>query len=130
MARTAMIPRPVVIQLPRRGGGRIRRAARRAGGFARRRVHHVKRAVPTVAMALGGAAAGFAMQKGEFDKLPQIGGSRAITMALVGWGATRFIRNSTVRTAGLALLTAAAFDWGRVQGGGASGLDENDPGTY
>lgn len=83
-------------------------------------------------MAISGAAVGFAMSKGLLDKLPQIGGSKVLTLGIAGWAATKFVRNSTIKTAGLAALTAAAFDWGRVQGGGTSGIDgdANDPGTY
>ena len=75
-------------------------------------------------MALTSAAVGYIQGKGYLDKLPQIGGSRVVTLGLAGWAATRFIKNPTVRTAGLCAMVAAAFDFGRVQAGGTSGFEE------
>jgi hypothetical protein len=66
---------------------------------------------------------GYGESKGWLKKLPQIGGSPAVTLGLAGWAATKFSRNPTVRSAGLAALVAAAFDFGRVQGGGKTALE-------
>lgn len=75
-------------------------------------------------LGLAGAAVGYAQAKGYLDKLPTIGGSRALTIALAGYAATRFSTNAHIRMAGLAAIVAGGFDWGRVQGGGTSGLDD------
>lgn len=123
---TALAPRPVVITVPSRG--RSRRVARRFGGavrhHGRRAVHHGKKALPTMSIALGGLVVGYLQGKGFLDRLPQIGGSKVLTLGLAGWAATRFIKNPTIRTAGLAALAAAAVDFGRVQGGGTSGFED------
>jgi hypothetical protein len=72
---------------------------------------------------VGALVVGYMSGKGFLDKLPQIGGSRVLTLGLAGYAATRFIKNTSVRNAGLAALAAAAFDFGRVQAGGTSGFD-------
>ncbi len=131
MARTAMIPRPtVVIAIPRRRG-RIRRAGRAVGRrvrhYSRRAAGHAVKALPSF---VGGAAIGYGMSKGWLDKLPVIGGSKVVSLGIAGWLATRWSRNQYIRTAGFAAMTVAGYDWGRVQGGGTSGIDPNDPGTY
>lgn len=105
---------PSVVVVPSRGG-RVRRAAARMGGFARkagRRAGRTARehAVPAVAMAMGGAIAGALDAKGVFNKLPALGGSRAFTLAAVGYAATRFSKNRYVRSAGLAAIAVGAFD--------------------
>lgn len=105
---------PVVVVAPR-GRGRIRRAASRVGGLARRagrgagRVakHH---GVPAMGMALGGAVAGILDAKGILNRLPALGGSRALTLAAAGYAATRFSKNNTVRMIGLAAIAVGAFD--------------------
>lgn len=71
-----------------------------------------------MAIALGGGLSGYLVGSGRLDFLPEIGGSRMVTLGLVGWGATRFSRNQHIRAAGLAALAAAAFDFGRAQAGG------------
>jgi hypothetical protein len=100
--------------------GRVRRAARRVYGVARRGGSHARRALPTVGIALGGAVVGYLQGSGRLDSLPEIGGSKMVTLGLAGYAATRFVRNPHVRAAGLAALAAAAFDFGRVQGGGGT----------
>lgn len=75
-------------------------------------------------IAVGAAAVGYLEAKGMFKKLPTIGGSQALTIALVGYAATRFVRNPTIRMAGLAAVAAGAFDFGRVHGGGVSGFGD------
>jgi len=123
MAKSLAFARPpIVIAMPRRrGGGRVRRYASRAVARVRR---HGTRALPTVGLALGGAVVGWLQGSGKLDFLPEIGGSKMVTLGLAGYAATRFSRNAHVRGAGMAALAAAAFDFGRVQGGGASGDDE------
>lgn len=111
--------------MPRRGGGRLRRAGSRA-------VHHVRRGgravgrgakkFPAIPVALGGLVVGYADGKGFLDKLPPIAGSRMVTIGLVGYAATRFVRHPSVRAAGLAALAAAAYAVGNAQAkGGTSG---------
>lgn len=122
-ALTRFAPRPVVITMPR-PRGRIRRAASRVVHHVRRGGHHAKRALPTVSIALTAAALGYAQSKGLLDKLPQIGGSKVISLGLFGYAATRFLRHPIARQAGMAALTVAAFDFGRVQAGGTSGFED------
>lgn len=78
-------------------------------------------------VALGGAVVGYLQGSGRLDFLPEIGGSKMVTLGLAGWAATRFTKNPHIRAAGLAALAAAAVDWGRVQGGGGTHGDQ-DPG--
>lgn len=78
---------------------------------------------------LGALVVGYAQGKGFLDKLPQIGGSKVLTLGLVGYAATRFIKNPSVRQAGLAALAAAAFDFGRVQAGSVSGFEDGMQGV-
>jgi len=120
MAKTRALAfgRPNIIVMPPRRGGRLRRAGTRVVRVARRAGGAARRSLPTVGIALGGAVVGYLQGSGRLDSLPEIGGSRMVTLGLVGYGATRFIRNPHVRAAGLAALAAAAFDFGRVQGGG------------
>lgn len=116
-------PNVIVMNAPKRRG-----AVRRAGAKA---VHHARRGGKALArssahaipIALAGAVVGFLDGKGYLDKLPQIGGSKTITLGIAGYAATRFVRNQHVRNAGLAALAAAAFDFGRVHGGATSGFD-------
>jgi len=112
--RSHAAPAPVVVMAPSRGG-RLRRRAARVGGIAKRAARRGGRvakehAVPAVGMAIGGAIAGAMDAKGLFNKLPAIGGSRAATLALTGYAATRFVKNKYVRLAGLAAIAVGAFD--------------------
>ena len=75
-------------------------------------------------LTVGGLAVGYLNQKGFLAKLPAIGGSRMISVGLAGYALTRFSKNPTIRMAGVAALVVAAADFGRVQGGGTSGIDE------
>lgn len=122
----ALAPRPVIVALPSRrsSGGRLRRAGARAVRAARRGGHHVKRGLPTMGVAVGALVVGYAQGHGLLDKLPQIGGSKVLTLGIAGYAATRFFKNPSIRQAGLAALAAAAFDFGRVQGGGTSGFED------
>lgn len=129
MARKlALVRRPPVIvvsqpraPLRRRVAGGFRRAAghvRRHGG------RHARAALPVVGVAVGAVVMGYAQSKGLLDKLPQIGGSKVLTLGVIGYAATRFSKNPAIRQAGLAALAAAAFDFGRVQGGSTSGFED------
>jgi hypothetical protein len=77
-----------------------------------------------VGVGLGALVVGYLQAKGFLDKLPQIGGSRVITLGIAGYAATRFVKNPSIRQAGLAALAAAAFDFGRVQAGETSGFED------
>lgn len=110
---------PVVVMAPHRGkvshraARSVGRAARRGGALARRAA---RSQLPVMGIALGGAIVGLADARGLFNKLPAIGGSRAVTLGLVGYAATRFIKNPTIRLAGIAAIACAAFDFGKVHG--------------
>src|SRR5947207_15796356 len=119
MAKFGALARPVVIQMPRRSGGRFRRtrrAGRAIGRVARSGARRGKAHLPAVGIALAAAAVGYAEAKGYLDRIPTIGGSRALTLALVGYAATRFSHNAHIRMAGIATIAAGGFDWGKVQG--------------
>ncbi|SRR5258706_16008683 len=120
-SRSLAVSRPIIVQMPRRAG-RLRRAGSRVVRVARRAAPHARRALPTVGVALGGAVVGYLQGSGRLDFLPEVGGSKMVTLGLVGYAATRFVRNQHVRAAGLAALAAAAVDFGRVQGGGTHGV--------
>jgi hypothetical protein len=79
-------------------------------------------------MVVGALGVGYLQGKGMLNKIPTIGGSRALTLALVGFALTRFTKNRMLRTAGVVSMVAGAFDWGRVQGGGVSGLEGDTEG--
>jgi hypothetical protein len=65
---------------------------------------------------MGGLVVGWLDSKGYLNKIPTIGNSRALTLGIAGYAATRFIKHPFVQTAGLAALAAAAFDFGKVHG--------------
>ncbi len=120
-ALTRFAPRPVIITMPsraRRAGRRVVHVARRGGRAVARAG---RRSLPTMSIALGGAAVGWADGKGFLDKLPAIGGSRMVTIGLAGYAATRFSRHPQIRAAGYAALAAAAYDFGRKQAQSAGG---------
>jgi hypothetical protein len=116
---------PVIVMAPRRGG-RIRRAASRAGHHLRRggraAAHHGRKALPFVGLALGGAVLGYADGKGWLNKLPAVGGSRALPIAAAGYLVTKMVRNPTARMIGAAMVVTGAFDWARTQGSSTHGI--------
>lgn len=120
---TRFAPRPVIVTMPR-PRGRIRRAAARTVHHVRRGARHGARALPTMGVAIGALAVGFAQGKGFLNRLPQIGGSKVLSLGLFGYAATRFVRHPAIRQAGLAALAAACFDFGRVQAGSTSGFED------
>lgn len=118
-------PRAPVIVMRAPARRRIGAAVRRGAGYVRRHGgRHARAALPIAGVAVGAVVMGYAQSKGLLDKLPQIGGSRVLTLGLVGYAATRFSKNPAIRQAGLAALAAAAFDFGRVQGGSTSGFED------
>jgi hypothetical protein len=128
LVRSAAAPRVVVVQQPRQIRRRVGAAFRRAAPHARRVGRHARAALPVAGVAVGAVVMGYAQSKGLLDKLPQIGGSKVLTLALIGYAATRFSKNPAIRQAGLAALAAAAFDFGRVQGGSTSGFEDDGAG--
>lgn len=117
---------PVIVVSPPRAPARrrIAHAFRRGGHHVRRGARHAARALPVAGVAIGAVAMGYAQSKGLLDKLPQIGGSKVLTLGAIGYAATRFSKNHMIRNAGLAMLAAACFDFGRIQGGGTSGFED------
>lgn len=116
-ALTRFAPRPIIVSVPRRS---VRRGVSRAVHHARRGARAVGRGLrkfPTIPVAIGGLVAGYANGKGYLNQLPAIAGSRMNTIALVGYGLTRFTRNASLRAAGLAMLGAATFAIGSAQAG-------------
>lgn len=69
-----------------------------------------------MSLAIGGLLVGWLDAKGYLQKIPTIGNSRALTLGIAGYAATRFIKHPMVQNAGLAALAAAAFDFGKVHG--------------
>lgn len=126
-------PRPIIVNVPR-SRGRLRRAGARAVHYARRGGRAIGRAgkrFPSIPVAIGGLIVGYADGAGYLSKLPPIAGSRMVTLGLVGFAATRWMRNPSVRAAGLAALGAAAYAVGvsQAKGGGTAGhLAEGDGG--
>lgn len=110
--------------MPPRRSGRARRVVRVVGRGVRRAGRAGVRSLPTTGVAVGALVVGYLQGKGFLDKLPQIGGSRVITLGIAGYAATRFSKNPSIRQAGLAALASALFDFGRVQAGGTSGFDD------
>ena len=129
MAKTAIARRsaPIIVMSPpkRRSVARRRvtRIARRAG---RRVATHARAASIPSSMLLGSAALGYAQAKGHLNRIPTIGGSRALTLGVAGYAATRISRNPTVRNLGFIAMVVGAFDWGAKQGGGKSALEGDD----
>jgi len=128
--RSAVAPRTSIVVLPaaksrgkltrrRRVGAVARRVGRRARGVAR------ESALP-LATLIGSAALGWAQAKGHLNKLPTIGGSRAMTLAIAGYALTRLTSNATARSLGKTAMLVGAFDFGAKQGGGKSALEGDD----
>jgi CHASE2 domain-containing sensor protein len=100
---------------------------KRAGAVARKVgrgvVRHGKEHTPAVSLAIGGLIVGALDGRGLLNKIPTIGGSRAMTLGIAGYLVTRFVKHPMARNAGLAALAAAAYDYGKVHlgsGGGSS----------
>jgi hypothetical protein len=102
---------------------RVTVIAKRAGRRARRVVR--EGAVPT-SMLLGSAGLGYAQAKGWLNKIPTIGGSRALSIGVAGYAVTRLTTNPTARMVGKVAMLVGAFDFGSKQGGGKSALEGDD----
>lgn len=131
-ALTRFAPRPVIITMPRRSGGRIRRAASRVGHVARRGARavgrHARRSVAPISIVAGGLAVGYADGKGYLDKLPPIAGSRMVTLGIAGFALVRYVRNPMFKAAGYAMLGAASYAVGNAQAKGGTSGDGGDGG--
>ncbi len=130
MARksTALVRSPVIVALPSPGGGLARRRSRtvaRVGG--RGRAHHPRRkggsgagrhSMPLMPLVIGAGAVGWVGAKGYLAKLPEIAGSKMNTLGIAGYALYKFTKNKYSRAAGLGAMAVAAFNFGRLQGGG------------
>lgn len=76
---------------------------------------------------LGSAGLGWAQAKGYLNKIPTIGGSRALTLAIAGYALTKLTSNPTARSVGKSAMLIGAFDFGAKQGGGKSPLETMGP---
>lgn len=124
---TALAHRPsIVVHMPKRS--RARNLVRRAAPHVRRVGRAAGRSVPLMGLALGGLAVGYLDGKKFLDKLPKLGGSSVVTLGVAGWALTKFSKNQHLRMAGYAAIAVAAFDFGRVHGGGTSGFDDGGAG--
>lgn len=109
------VRRPAPIMMPRPRRYFAKRAGRAIARGARRAAPHAKRHVPAMSLAIGGLLVGWMDAKGYLNKIPTIGNSRALTLGIAGYAATRFFpKYPMVQNAGLAALAAAAFDFGKV----------------
>lgn len=122
---------PIVVVT--KGGGGVRR--RSSGGFKRKAKRHsgghrspqfsTAMAIPAI---VGSAAVGWIGAKGYLAKLPEIGGSRMNTLAIVGYGLMKFTKHPGIRAAGFGALCVGAFNFGRLQGGGGIAGDDTTAG--
>ena len=125
---TALAHRPsIIVHMPKRR--RVAAFARRAGGAVARGARRAgRRLVPGLPVfgTLGAAAAvGYLEAQKKLGFIPTVLGSRAATLGLAGFAATRLFKNPTIRMVGMAVAIAGAFDIGRVKGGGVSGFDDD-----
>jgi len=117
-ARRALAVRPSDVVVGG-GGGR-----RRSGGGRRRVVRIARRWAKSVGkhglhatgLGVGGALLGYLQGGGHLDWVPSVMGSKTIGMGLVGFAATRFVKNKYVREAGAAAVAVAGFEFGREHG--------------
>jgi hypothetical protein len=126
---TRAIARPIIVQMPRRSRGRIRRAGRRALHGVRRAGRHVRAHAgiyAPVSLIIGAVGIGYLLQKGYLKKVPQIGGSASFTLTALGFAALKWGRGRMFKIAGVVALIAGGVGFGREQAGGTSGLDETD----
>ena len=121
-ARRALAVRPSVVVVG--GGGGKRRGGRRraAARFVRRRGASVaKHGLHATGLGVGGAMLGYLQGAGHLDWVPSVMGSKTIGMGLVGFAATRMVKNKYVREAGAAAVAVAGFEFGREHGSSHSG---------
>lgn len=79
-----------------------------------------------MATLIGAMALGYGQARGFLNKIPTIGGSRALTIAIAGYAVTRLTSNPTMRSVGRTAMVIGAFDFGSKQGGGKSSLEGDD----
>lgn len=121
---TALATRPSVVVVRSGGGGRRRR---RSGGgprfvAVRRRGRAVGgHALHATGLGVGGALLGYLQGAGHLDWVPSIMGSKTIGMGILGFAATRMVKNKYVREAGAAAVAVAGFEFGREHGSGGGG---------
>jgi len=117
-ARRALAVRPSVVVV---GGGGGRRRSRGGGGRRARIIHRGKSAAKhglhATGLGVGGALLGYMQGAGHLDWVPAIMGSKTIGMGLLGFAATRMVKNKYVREAGAAAVAVAGFEFGREHGG-------------
>jgi hypothetical protein len=118
---TALATRPSVVVVRSGGGGKRRRRSGGGGVVRYARARRVGRSVGSHALhatglATGGAILGYLQGAGHLDWVPEIMGSKTIGLALVGYGATRVVKNKYVREAAAAAV--AGFEFGREHGSG------------
>lgn len=126
MARKKNRPRTQTVQpqsiIVQRSASRSPTRRARAVGLARR----VRRSAgngaakyATTATIAGAAVIGYLDGTGKLDQLPEVMGSRMITLGLIGYAANKYSKNSQIKAAGNAAMTIAAFDL--AKGIGATG---------
>jgi len=125
MPKRATAARVVYLPAPRRRRSRARALVRRVRSRARHNPHFKGAAIGTTVI-LTSAAVGYAQAQGWLNKIPTIGGSRALTIGIAGYAITRLIKNATARNVGATMMIVGAFDWGNKAGGGKSGLEGDD----
>lgn len=64
----------------------------------------------------GGAMLGYLDGTGKLDALPEVMGSRMITLGLIGYAAKKYSKNAQIKAAGSAAMIVAAFDLGKGVG--------------
>lgn len=126
-ALTRFQPRPIIVNIPKRRG-RVRRAARAVAHHGRRLGRRAVGQLPALGLGIAAAGVGYADASGWFDIIPKIGGKKALGVGIAGYALTRLTSNRWVRLGGYAMLMAGAYDFGKVQGGGASGWGDEASG--
>jgi hypothetical protein len=79
-------------------------------------------------LAVGSALLGWAQGAGHLNWVPSIMGSQTIGMGVLGFVATRAVKNKYVREAGAAAVAVAGFEFGRSHG--ASAAPAGHPGVH
>ena len=110
-----------MILAPRSASPARRRSTRSivVAGRARRKSSGVSSSRATAGTVVGGAIIGYLDGAGKLDILPEVMGSRMITLGLLGYAAQKFSKNASIKAAGISAMTVASFDLGR--GIGATG---------
>ena len=115
-ARRALAVRPSVVVVGGGGRRRSRGGGRRRAVVVRRAKSAGKHAIHATGVAVGSALLGWAQGSGHLNWVPSIMGSQTIGMGVLGFAATRMIKNKYVRDAGVAAVAVAGFEFGRSHG--------------